>query len=129
MEKAQLTRYAMLVQHTVDLVRVRVDLGSYMTAPFFQLPVASVPRELSEKKNIFWAFLLETYLTLWAFLRSFPIKKRSLEYCFSETNILWLCTSFLLHKVKKIFGRYQVKALQAYACKQIPGLSLSQLPP
>ena len=46
----------------------------------------------------------------------------SFKYCFSETNIRWLCASFVLHKVKKIFGRFQVEAHKAYACKQILGL-------
>ena len=36
-------------------------------------------------------------------IRSFLRKKTSFGYCFSETNILILCTSFVLHKVLKTF--------------------------
>ena len=96
---------------------------SYTTAPFFQLPVRSVLREVfREGKYLLGIFAEKHIWQLWVFLGSFLRKKISFENGFSETNVIGLCTSFVLLEVKMIFGRFQVEALRAYACKEIVGL-------
>ncbi len=52
-------------------------------------------------------------------MRRFLRKKACLGYCFSETNIFILCTSFSCCQVKKTLRRFQLEAPRAYKCKQI----------
>ena len=56
------------------------------------------------------------------FLRSFLRRNTSFGYYLSETNISWVCTSSVLHKVKKTFGMFHVEAHRADKYKQIRGL-------
>jgi hypothetical protein len=62
-----------------------------MTLSFLNCKQDLSHEKLSEKENIFWVFLLRN-----AFDR--------------YEHFLEMCTSFVLHKMKKTFGRFQVEA-------------------
>ncbi len=46
----------------------------------------------------------------------------SFEYCFSETNIVWLLYFLCLAQSEEDLQRFQVEAQELYTCKQIFGL-------
>ena len=102
---------------------IRSIISSCMTDSFSYCQQNLSSEKFPEKKLSVGYFYWETPCDRYGmFLRSFLRRKASFGYCFSETNILWLCTSFVLHKVKKTFGRFQVKGHRAYQCKKILGL-------
>ena len=120
MKNVWFTRYTMHLQHTGDPSR---DWLLVVAVAWLDL-LLNCQQDLShekfsEKENIFWVFLMRNAFDRYGW---FSRRKKSFEYCFLETNILWLCTSFVFHKMKKTFGRFQVEPQQAYACKQILGV-------
>ena len=55
------------------------------------------------------------------FLIGFLRRKHLLDIVYEKLISYDFCTSFVFHKVKKTFGRFQVEALRAYQCKKILG--------
>jgi hypothetical protein len=52
------------------------------------------------------------------FLRSFLRRNTILDIVYQKLISYDFCTSFVLHKVKKTLGRFQVEAPRAYQCKR-----------
>ena len=75
-------------------------------------------RRFLRKKTSLGYFAEKRLEWIWVFLE----KKMSFEYCFSETNILWLLYFLCIAQSEVGLWRLQVEAQVLYTCKQIFGL-------